>query len=106
MEYRFTIFDVGDRSGILVLLSHLVSDAWTFGLMANQLDQAYRKLAGEDGISLVCGDYTDYIHTEDAYLAKINPDNSLTSQLDVCFRPVFPAPPTVNPLVLLTLAKV
>ena len=68
--YRFAVFDVGDRSGILVLLSHLVSDAWTFGLMANQLDQAYRKLAGEDGISLVCGDYTDYIHAEDAYLVS------------------------------------
>lgn len=68
--YRFAVFHVGNRSGILVLLSHLVSDAWTFGLMASQLDQAYRKLAGEDSISLICGDYTDYILAEDAYLAS------------------------------------
>lgn len=29
--YRFVVFQVGNRSGILVLLSHLISDAWTYG---------------------------------------------------------------------------
>ena len=47
--YRFVVFhlDRESRSGVLVVLSHLISDAWTFGLMANQIDVAYRGLAGE-----------------------------------------------------------
>ena len=36
--YRFTIFEVDGKSGVLVVLSHLICDAWTFGLMANQVD--------------------------------------------------------------------
>lgn len=47
--YRFVVFhlDRESRSGVLVVLSHLISDAWTFGLMANQIDAAYRGLTGE-----------------------------------------------------------
>lgn len=49
--YRFVIFHLEqeDRRGILAVLSHLVSDAWTFGLMAHQVDAAYRRMAGEGG---------------------------------------------------------
>lgn len=44
--YRFVVFHLEqeDKSGILVVLSHLISDAWTFGLMANKIDAEYRKL--------------------------------------------------------------
>ncbi len=73
-QYRFVVFHVENRSGILVLLSHLVADAWTFGLLAKQLDEAYHKLAGEseaaENISLIKADYTSYIHSENSYLAS------------------------------------
>lgn len=48
--YRFVVFHLEqeNRSGILAVLSHLISDAWTFGLMANQLDAEYRRLAGRE----------------------------------------------------------
>ena len=70
--YRFTVFHLEqeNRSGILPVLSHLISDAWTFGLMANQLDAAYRKLAGEEGVTLLEGNYVDFIWSEEAYLAS------------------------------------
>lgn len=69
--YRFVVFHVESRSGILVLLSHLISDAWTFGLMAKQLDEAYHKLAADtENISLLKADYVDYIRSEAAYMAS------------------------------------
>lgn len=70
--YRFVVFQLEqeNRSGILPVLSHLISDAWTFGLMANQLDAAYRRLAGEEDVPLLEGDYADFIRMEDAYLAS------------------------------------
>lgn len=73
-QYRFVVFHVENRSGILVLLSHLVADAWTFGLLAKQLDEAYHKLAGEgknaEKTSLVKADYTACIYSENTYLAS------------------------------------
>lgn len=48
--YRFVVFylEQEDRSGVLAVLSHLVADAWTFGLMAHQVDVAYRRMAEEE----------------------------------------------------------
>lgn len=43
--YRFSVFTVDGKSGILAVLSHLISDAWTFSLMVNQVDAAYREIA-------------------------------------------------------------
>ena len=66
--YRFVVFQVKDRSGVLVALSHLISDAWTFGIMANQVDAAYRNLAGEKDCELMDGDYAEYIKADNDYL--------------------------------------
>lgn len=66
--YKFVVFQVKDRSGVLVALSHLISDAWTFGIMANQVDAAYRNLAGEKDCELTDGDYAEYIKADNDYL--------------------------------------
>lgn len=68
--YRFVVFQIKDKSGILVVLSHLVSDAWTFGLMAKQVEEAYYRLAEENPIVPVGGDYIDYIESEEKYLCS------------------------------------
>ena len=66
--YRFMIFEVEGKNGVLVVLSHLISDAWTFSIMANQVDAAYHNLAeGEDNV-LLESDYTEYIQSEKDYL--------------------------------------
>ncbi|MCM1145817.1 MAG: AMP-binding protein, partial [Lachnoclostridium sp.] len=66
--YRFVVFQMGDKSGILVAVSHLISDAWTCGLMVKQFDRAYDKLRNNTDEILVEGDYIDYIKSEERYL--------------------------------------
>jgi hypothetical protein len=86
--YRFLVFQIGDTSGILVVLSHLISDAWTFGIMAKQIDDAYYKLSGNEDVSLIEADYEDYIHSEDEYLksARFVKDKNYWEQ-KYAFRP-------------------
>lgn len=72
--YRFIVFYVENKSGILVLLSHLISDAWTFGLLANQLDEAYHQLKSGTNILLLESDYINYIQSADAYLRSARYD--------------------------------
>ncbi len=65
--YRFLIFEVEGKSGVLVVLSHLIADAWTFSLMANQVDAAYHNLAEGENNVLLESDYMDYIQAEKDY---------------------------------------
>lgn len=93
--YRFVVFHLEEenRSGILVALSHLISDAWTFGLMANQLDTAYRQVAGGLEVSVPEGDYTEFIQSEDQYLS------SERYEKDRCFwEEKYPARPEESPI--------
>ena len=68
--YRFVVVQIGSKSGILVVLSHLIADAWTFGLMANEADVAYHNLTEVTDSSNINADYVDYVHTEDDYLVS------------------------------------
>ena len=68
--YRFVVFEAGNRSGVLVVLSHLISDAWTFGIIANQVDEAYRNLAYGTDYDIWKADYTEYMQTEKDYFAS------------------------------------
>lgn len=65
--YRMVIFDVAGMSGVLVAMSHLISDAWTFSVVAAQTDAAYRSLV--DGVKpeVQEADYTEYIQSENEY---------------------------------------
>ncbi len=65
--YRIEIVSVGEKSGILAVLSHMISDAWTFSLIVSEIDKAYWNLAdgGEDGLSEV--DYLEYLQSETDY---------------------------------------
>ena len=68
--YQFIVFQVGNECGILAVLSHLISDAWTFGLMANQVDKAYHNLADGSDYDIWQADYTEYVQTEEKYLVS------------------------------------
>ena len=68
--YRFVVFEAGDRSGVLVVLSHLISDAWTFSLIAGQVDEVYRNLADGMDCDIWKADYTEYVQTEKDYFAS------------------------------------
>lgn len=68
--YRFVVFEAGNRCGVLVVLSHLISDAWTFGIIANQVDEAYRNLAYGTAYDIWKADYTEYVRIEKDYFAS------------------------------------
>lgn len=42
--YSFEIICIGSRMGILAVLSHLISDAWTFSLIISEIEEAYEHL--------------------------------------------------------------
>lgn len=66
--YRFVVFNISGKSGILVVLSHLISDAWTFSILAKEVDKAYQFLEGLGKKPLEEGNYLDYIASEKEYL--------------------------------------
>ncbi len=66
--YRFAVFEAEGQSGILILLSHLIADAWTCGLLLQQIERAYHQLQEGAEVSLQAGDYRDYIQRETDYL--------------------------------------
>ena len=67
--YEFVLIHIKetDRTGVLVKLSHLIADAWTFGILAKEVDTVYRILSGEKDLTPVQADYTVYILTEENY---------------------------------------
>ena len=65
--YRFVVFQIGDRSGILAALSHLISDAWTFSFIAGQVDETYHNLEDGADYDIWQADYTEYVQTEKDY---------------------------------------
>ena len=68
--YRLEIVQVGNCVGVLAVLSHLVSDAWTFSILAKEMDRILRHLEGGEQILEETFDYRQYIKREEAYLAS------------------------------------
>ncbi len=68
--YRFVIFQTENKTGILAVLNHLISDAWTFGIMANQIDAAYHNMTEGTCHVLWKEDYTEYIQSDNHYLSS------------------------------------
>lgn len=60
----FTVFSLGKRSGILAKLNHLISDAWSFGLIANQIEDAYQKNKADK----TSWGYLQYIQKDEEYI--------------------------------------
>lgn len=96
--YRFVVFRVGDRSGVLAVLSHLISDAWTFGLMAAQVDEVYHNLADGTNYDIWKADYTEYVQTEKDYFIseryqkdKLYWENKYTAQPEKSIIKMLPA---------------
>ena len=59
--YRFQICVVENRVGILVTLSHLIADAWSFSLIIDQVEEAYRNLRQGAETELAQRDYIEYV---------------------------------------------
>lgn len=66
--FRIEIVYVGKKQGILAVLSHLVSDAWTFSLIVNEVDQIYLDLQNTNLSNHMGEDYLKFVEEENKYL--------------------------------------
>lgn len=66
--YRFVRFELNNSSGVLVCASHLISDAWTFSILARDIYNIYCKLAANEFIDLPERSYADCAKSEQNYL--------------------------------------
>lgn len=65
--YRFEIVFIGKKQGVFAVLSHLISDAWTFSLLVKEIDVIYRNLASGKNVTDEVNDYIKYVQAEDDY---------------------------------------
>ncbi len=68
--YRFTIFDLEEKTGILLCTNHLISDAWSVSIMANAVCTYYEELCGNGIAAVQAGDYSAFIAAEQKYLTS------------------------------------
>lgn len=66
--FRMTIFELPESTGIILCASHLISDAWTYSILANDVYSIYQLLInGENAAFDICS-YTEYIEKDRQYV--------------------------------------
>lgn len=65
--YRFVLFEMENQTGILVVMSHLIADAWSLSLLAKQIDMAYQNIVEGANVLLKGADYLEYVQAEKQY---------------------------------------
>lgn len=68
--YHFAIFRLNGQTGIIAVLSHLISDAWTIGLLAKQAFDAYVALSQNVACDSKTWNYLEHIQAEEEYLTS------------------------------------
>ena len=67
--YNFKMFQSKDgTNGVIILLYHLIADAWTINFIASQILSYYKQLQSPSQPELANYSYIDYIATEQSYL--------------------------------------
>lgn len=80
--YRITVFDLPDRSGIMLCASHLIADAWTYSILAKDVFEIYNGICEGRAVDTDVRKYTDCIEKYAAYQSskKYERDLSYWSQ--------------------------
>lgn len=69
--YNYNIFKLKNgNGGIIGHLHHLISDAWSFGLMSKELKDIYESLLLKTDYESTLPSYTEYISKEQEYLTS------------------------------------
>jgi len=68
--YRFVIFDIADQSGVLLNASHMISDAWTFGIVPNTLVNWYKAFSADTVLEDDPNSYLPFIESEQKYFCS------------------------------------
>lgn len=66
--YRFVIFDVVDRTGVLLCANHMISDAWAISIIANTVSGWYDALSKGELFDEKNYNYHHFIESEQEYL--------------------------------------
>ena len=73
--YRISVFELPDCSGIMLCASHLIADAWTYGILAKDIFEIYKQLGEGRKTESDIGKYTDCIEKNVAYLSSWKYEN-------------------------------
>lgn len=68
--FRMAVFELPDRSGIMLCASHLISDAWTYSILAGEVYDIYSRLCEEKSIDGEVRSFTEYIRKYTEYQAS------------------------------------
>lgn len=66
--YNFTIFEIGDNTGVVMSASHLISDAWSFSLLIRNITNHYNAMISNSENDCSEISYIDYLNSEIKYL--------------------------------------
>lgn len=66
--YRFVIFDVEGKSGVLLNASHMISDGWSFGIIPNILAKWYKAFETSTELNDARASYLPFMESEQKYL--------------------------------------
>ena len=70
--FRMTVFDISDisRSGVMLCASHLISDAWTYSILAKEVYETYALLSEEKVPDCEQMRYTDLCEKYERYYSS------------------------------------
>ena len=68
--YRFEIVDIGDHSGVLMCISHLIADAWAISIIAHTIASEYEALSGSPAADGRSCRFLPFVDAEQDYLAS------------------------------------
>ena len=76
--FIITVFELSENSGVMLCASHLISDAWTYSILAKDTLEIYNNLLKGENIDIQTCCYTDYIKKYEKYKnsEKHNADRS------------------------------
>lgn len=66
--YRFVIFDMDYKSGVLLCANHLISDAWAISIIASTVYKWYNALESSEILEEKRYDYLPFLESEKKYL--------------------------------------
>lgn len=69
-QYRFVIFEIDGITGILMCISHLISDAWSVGLIVNTISEGYQALQCGQEPEVYSFSYESIVESEENYRAS------------------------------------
>lgn len=76
--FRMTVFELPERSGIMLCASHLISDAWTYSILARDVYEIYNQLKNGEKVNGEVHCFTDFIENNNGYIVSEKYENART----------------------------